>query len=61
MSNFSSNYQPRPNYPSNQSSSLNSSPILVNSGLTDRDGARQVARRIIDTYDRDKNGVIDSI
>lgn len=35
--------------------------ILVNSGLTDRDGARQVAKRILDTYDRDRNGVIDSI
>ena len=35
--------------------------VLVNSGLTDREGAKQVARRILDTYDRDKNGVIDSI
>lgn len=35
--------------------------ILVNSGLTDRDGAKNVARRILDTYDRDRNGVIDSI
>jgi hypothetical protein len=35
--------------------------ILVNSGLTDQDGARQVAKRILDTYDRDRNGVIDSI
>lgn len=35
--------------------------ILINSGLTDRDGARGVARRILDTYDRDRNGVIDSI
>lgn len=35
--------------------------ILVNSGLTDRDGAKQVAKRILDTYDRDRNGVIDSI
>ena len=35
--------------------------ILVNSGLTDREGAKGVARRILDTYDRDKNGVIDSI
>ncbi len=35
--------------------------VLVNSGLTDRDGAKQVAKRILDTYDRDRNGVIDSI
>lgn len=35
--------------------------ILINSGLTDRDGAKSVARRILDTYDRDRNGVIDSI
>lgn len=35
--------------------------ILINSGLTDRDGAKTVARRILDTYDRDRNGVIDSI
>ena len=35
--------------------------VLINSGLTDPDGARNVARRIMDTYDRDKNGVIDSI
>jgi Ca2+-binding EF-hand superfamily protein len=35
--------------------------ILINSGLTDREGAKSVARRILDTYDRDKNGVIDSI
>ena len=35
--------------------------VLINSGLTDRDGAKNVARRILDTYDRDRNGVIDSI
>lgn len=35
--------------------------ILVNSGLTDREGAKQVAKRILDTYDRDRNGVIDNI
>lgn len=61
MNNYQSNYQPKPNYPSNQSSTANQPPILINSGLTDRDGARQVARRILDTYDRDRNGVIDSI
>ena len=38
-----------------------SNAILVNSGLTDREGARAVAKRILDTYDRDRNGVIDSI
>lgn len=61
MNNYQSNYQPKSNYPSNQSSTANQPPILINSGLTDRDGARQVARRILDTYDRDRNGVIDSI
>jgi Ca2+-binding EF-hand superfamily protein len=35
--------------------------VLINSGLTDREGAKSVARRILDTYDRDRNGVIDSI
>lgn len=45
------------------SSSYNQSTnaILVNSGLTDRQGAKNVAKRILDTYDRDSNGVIDSI
>ena len=59
-----SNYQPVPNYQGglsrNQGSASNNA-ILVNSGLTDREGAKGVARRILDTYDRDKNGVIDSI
>ena len=35
--------------------------VLINSGLTDREGAKNVARRILDTYDRDRNGNIDSI
>ena len=35
--------------------------VLINSGLTDREGAKNVARRILDTYDRDRNGTIDSI
>jgi Ca2+-binding EF-hand superfamily protein len=35
--------------------------VLINSGLTDREGAKSVARRILDTYDRDRNGIIDSI
>ena len=61
MNPYPSNYQPRTNYQPNQPTSTNSNPVLINSGLTDRDGARQVARRILDTYDRDKNGVIDSI
>ena len=39
----------------------NSNAVLINSGLTDREGAKGVARRILDTYDRDRNGVIDSI
>jgi len=38
-----------------------SNPVLINSGLTDRDGAKNVAKRILDTYDRDRNGLIDSI
>lgn len=48
-------------YTSSNQQSMGSAPILVNSGLTDRDGAKQVAKRILDTYDRDRNGVIDSI
>ena len=35
--------------------------MLINSGLTDPEGARIAARRILDTYDRDRNGYIDSI
>ena len=43
------------------SASFSSSTVGVSSGtgVTDREGARSVARRILDTYDRDKNGVID--
>jgi hypothetical protein len=37
------------------------STVLINAGLTDFDGSRNVARRIMDTYDRDRNGHIDSI
>lgn len=60
-----SSYQ-RTTYTNNQQQQNYSQPnnapaVLVNSGLTDRDGARQVAKRILDTYDRDRNGVIDSI
>lgn len=39
----------------------NNNAVLINSGLTDREGAKNVAKRILDTYDRDRNGVIDSI
>lgn len=46
---------------SNVSRTQSNNAILINSGLTDRDGAKNVARRILDTYDRDRNGVIDSI
>ena len=62
MQSGSYSYQQRTTntYSSNQHSSSNA-PILVNSGLTDHDGAKQVAKRILDTYDRDRNGVIDSI
>ncbi len=44
-----------------QSKGMSQNAILVNSGLTDREGARNVAKRILDTYDRDRNGVIDNI
>jgi hypothetical protein len=56
-------YQRQTNYSSgNVQQSVSSNPaILVNSGLTDREGAKQVAKRILDTYDRDRNGVVDSI
>ena len=50
-----------PNASRNQTSGNTNNAILINSGLTDRDGAKNVARRILDTYDRDRNGVIDSI
>jgi Ca2+-binding EF-hand superfamily protein len=49
------------NVATSQQQSASKPSILVNSGLTDRDGAKQVAKRILDTYDRDRNGVIDSI
>lgn len=58
-SNYS--YQQRITTTTNNFTTSQSPAILVNSGLTDRDGARQVAKRILDTYDRDRNGVIDSI
>ena len=64
MQNYSSSTHQKTTYTSNHQTynqSGNSPAILVNSGLTDRDGARQVAKRILDTYDRDRNGVIDSI
>jgi Ca2+-binding EF-hand superfamily protein len=53
--------QPNYSYQQSTSSFQQSNPILVNSGLTDRTGAKNVAKRILDTYDRDCNGVIDSI
>ena len=46
---------------SSSSYQQSNSAVLVNSGLTDRQGAKNVAKRILDTYDRDSNGVIDSI
>ena len=64
MQNYSSSSYQRTTHTTNQQnySNVGNSPaVLVNSGLTDRDGARQVAKRILDTYDRDRNGVIDSI
>jgi hypothetical protein len=45
----------------NRTQTQGNNAILINSGLTDREGAKSVARRILDTYDRDRNGVIDSI
>lgn len=48
-------------YQQSSSSYSQSNTILVNSGLTDKTGAKNVAKRILDTYDRDNNGVIDSI
>ena len=59
---YSSNYQQSSSYQTNQPRmSGNPNAVLINSGLTDREGSKSVARRIMDTYDRDKNGVIDSI
>ena len=47
--------------PYNQFGTSQQHSVLINSGLTDYDGAKNVAKRIMDTYDRDHNGVIDSI
>ncbi|CAD8078073.1 unnamed protein product [Paramecium primaurelia] len=33
----------------------------LNLGLTDVEGAKAVARRLFDTYDRDRNGQIDNV
>jgi Ca2+-binding EF-hand superfamily protein len=41
--------------------SSSSAAVLMNTGLTDVDGAKSVARKILDTYDRDRNGNVDSI
>lgn len=61
-SSFSSNYQTGAvGGLSGAQTSSNTAAILVNSGLTDFEGARNVARKILDTYDRDRNGHIDSI
>lgn len=49
------------NIPNSTSMTSNTATVLVNSGLTDPEGARMAARRIFDTYDRDRNGYIDSI
>ena len=63
-SNYS--YQQQVTYTSNGGPSVTTTTtttngVLINSGLTDFDGAKNVARRIMDTYDRDRNGHIDSI
>jgi len=60
-SNYTYNYQQQSSYSNVSKPQTNSTAILINSGLTDREGAKGVARRILDTYDRDRNGVIDSI
>lgn len=55
-------YYQQTTFTSTSRNTLNTSnAVLINSGLTDREGAKNVARRILDTYDRDRNGVIDSI
>lgn len=56
-----SNYYQQSSYASSRTNLPGNSSVLINSGLTDRDGAKNVARRILDTYDRDRNGIIDSI
>lgn len=52
-------YQPTANFTAYSGSTPGA--ILTNSGLTDSEGARSVARKILETYDRDRNGHIDSI
>jgi len=54
-------YQQQSSYTAVSRTQGSNNAILINSGLTDREGAKNVARRILDTYDRDRNGVIDSI
>jgi Ca2+-binding EF-hand superfamily protein len=57
-----SSYYQQTTFTSASRNTLNTSnAVLINSGLTDREGAKNVARRILDTYDRDRNGMIDSI
>lgn len=34
---------------------------LINTGLTDIDGARQIAQNIFGFYDKDRNGSIDPV
>ena len=46
---------------STQQQSTNYTGVLTNSGLTDYEGAKSVARKILETYDRDRNGNIDTI
>jgi len=52
-------YQPTANFTAYSGSTPGA--ILTNAGLTDSEGARNVARKILETYDRDRNGHIDSI
>jgi Ca2+-binding EF-hand superfamily protein len=48
-------------YQQSSSSYQQTGTVMVNAGLTDRAGAKNVAKRILDTYDRGSDGVIDSI
>jgi Ca2+-binding EF-hand superfamily protein len=54
-------YQQFSNYSSSSKVQASSSATQNPTGYLDREAARNLARRIMDTYDRDRNGVIDNI
>jgi Ca2+-binding EF-hand superfamily protein len=54
-------YQQFSNYASSSKVQTTSSVSQNSTGYLDREGARNLARKIMDTYDRDRNGVIDNI